>query len=164
MSTSASEQVEVVGISDLRVGKAPLRIETNLGSCIAVCLYCIKTRAGGLLHVMMPHVDEANFKGELRKAKYANTGIPELLRQLHAHYGVNPADVHAKIFGGGKVLKNITTNIGEQNETAVRNVLQELGIRIIAAKTGGEKGYRVSLDLESGKVRCQLFGEKPEEY
>ena len=164
MNEPDQKPITIVGISDLQVGQAPMKIETNLGSCIAVCLYCIKSKVGGMLHLMMPHIDESAQTGNIRRAKYANTGVPELVRQLELKYHVDPRDLVAKIFGGGKVLSNVTTNIGEQNEAAARAALKELAIRITAEKTGGNKGYRISMDLDTGRVMCQKFGEQPEEF
>lgn len=50
-------------------------------------------------------------------------------------------------------------NIGESNELEVRRVLKEEGIRIVASRTGGTKGYNISFDTETGAVTCRIFGE-----
>ena len=164
METDANAGIAVVGISDLRIGQSPLVIETTLGSCIAVCLYAPRLRVGGMLHIMMPYVNEAAYRGVVPRAKYANTGIPELIRQLTEAYAVQPPELVAKIFGGGQVLRSMTTHVGQMNETAVRDVLSDLQINIAAARTGGQKGYKVALNLETGTVRCQVFGETSEEF
>ena len=154
----------IVGMADIKTGKSPDFLVTNLGSCVAVCLYSEKHQAGGILHLMMATIGPNANKPDLKKAKYADTGIPELFRLLKINYGIQVIDCKAKIFGGGKILKNVTNQIGFQNEEESRKILQKYGVPIIAAKTGGEKGYKVRLNLNTGKVLCQIFGSQPEEF
>ncbi len=154
----------IVGIADIKVGKAPSLITTNLGSCIAVCLYDRNKQVGGMLHLMLARASDGTTREVVKVAKYADTGIPELLKQLRETYGLGKENFVAKIFGGAKILQFVTQNIGEENETAVREILRILGIRVVAAKTGGEKGYKVSFDLSTGKVVCQIFGEPAGEF
>jgi chemotaxis protein CheD len=165
MTGADGNPIIVVGIADIKVGKAPHNVRTTLGSCIALCLYNAQMQAGGMLHLMMaepPAVELA--KGEIqKKAKYARTGIPELLRQMRISFGLEPAQLTAKMFGGANLLPNVTRNIGQENEVAVREILRGYGIRITGYMTGGTKGYKVDFDLNTGKVRCQLFGEAAQE-
>ncbi len=77
---------------------------------------------------------------------------------------VDPRQLTAKIFGGASVLKNISLNIGKTNEESVRAVLKNLHIPIIAARTGGEKGYQIDFDLEDGSVLCRVFGQETQEF
>ncbi len=158
------DQKLIVGIADIKVAKAPYVIETNLGSCIAVCLYAQEEKAGGMVHIMMPYAEENSEQARQKKAKYANTAIPELIHQMKIKFGIDAQKLKAKMFGGGKILKDFTINIGELNEQASREALRLVGIPILAAKTGGEKGYRVAFNLEDGKVRCQRFGDTIEEF
>lgn len=155
----------IVGVADIKLGKAPQRIRTNLGSCIGVCLYSVKSRVGAMLHLMLPTAgiikhNNAYFKS----AKFADTGIPEMLRLLRMEFGQDKSEFIAKIFGGARVLKTTMLDIGHENEVEVRNLLKQLNIKIVAAKTGGNKGYKIDFDLSSGVVKCSVFGEKVEEY
>ena len=154
----------VVGIADIKVGQAPQKLKTNLGSCVAVCLYSSKNKVGGMLHLMLASSSGISNRSSLKKEKYADTGIPELLQRLHKAYQVTNRDLHAKIFGGAKVLQTVQRNIGDENVNAVRNILQAEGIRVHAAHTGGEKGYKIAFDLNTGKVMSQIFGQEPKEY
>ena len=153
-----------VGIADIQVSQSPAVLTTNLGSCIGVCLYSSQLKVGGMLHLMMAHVDEARHNGPIKLAKFANTGIPELIKCVKTFAKSNHVRLEAKIFGGAKVLKNVTSEIGRDNEVATRELLKTFNIPIIAAKTGGEKGYRIKFFLETGKVECQIFGQPIEEF
>ncbi len=154
----------VVGIGDLKTGQAPSVIRTTLGSCIAVCLYDQQKKIGGMLHLMMADSRVAGNRPDMRRAKYADTGIPDLIDDLKNKHNVEVGSLKAKIFGGAKVLKVVTANIGEENEEAARKILKGYNISIVAAKTGGEKGYQVDFSLETGKIQCRIFGQEPEEY
>lgn len=154
----------VVGIADIKIGEAPQVIKTNLGSCVAVCLYAPTNKVGGMLHLMLASSSGVSNRSTLKKEKYADTGIPELLRRLRTAYQVENKDLVAKIFGGAKVLKTVVKNIGEENSNAVRNILQAEGIKLMASHLGGEKGYRVEFALDTGTVKSQVFGSEPKEY
>lgn len=154
----------ITGIADIKVAKNPSVIMTNLGSCIAVCLYDQKKMAGGMLHLMMAEAGSAREKEGFKVAKYADTGIPMLLNEMKKNFGSTPADLVAKIFGGAKILQKVSKDIGRENEEKVRQILKECGIPLRAQKTGGEKGYKVSFNLATGKVLCQIFGEQEEEF
>ncbi|NTV30250.1 MAG: chemotaxis protein CheD [Candidatus Omnitrophica bacterium] len=157
--------VEVsVGMADIKLGRDGDVLATVLGSCIGVCLFSASHGAGGLLHLMMPTAGNNAAQPGIKKAKYADTGVPELVHSLKVSFGVQPKDLVAKIFGGAKVLQNVERNIGAENAVAVQAILKEYGIPLKAHKTGGERGYRIKFHTESGKVICQVFGGPTEEY
>ena len=153
----------VVGIGDAKTGQAPAVIRTTLGSCIAVCLYDPENRIGGMLHLMMAS-SQGHSRLDFRPAKFADTGIPLLLEMLKKQHNLLPAQLKAKIFGGAKILRMVSQDIGKDNEKAVREILKSLGIPIVAAKTGGEKGYQIDFNLSTIAVTCRVFGNEPEEF
>ncbi len=153
-----------IGMADLKVGKAPNVLSTILGSCIGLCLYSPRHQVGGLLHLMMPFAGEAVDRPNFKKAKYADTGVPELVHVLTNTYGVSTSEIVAKMFGGAKVLQNVERNIGGENAEVVRSLLRGHGISLRAVKVGGERGYRIKFHLDTGKISCQIFGSEPEEF
>jgi chemotaxis protein CheD len=161
---NGTDSLIVVGVADIKIGKAPDVITTSVGSCIAVCLYHPQRRVGGMLHLMLGRMGDAGNRNGVKKAKFADSGIPELLHQLKTAFGLEDRDFVAKIFGGARILKDVSYDIGRNNEEASRAVLKNMGINIIASKTGGEKGYKVKFDLSSGKVKCRIMGEDEKEY
>ncbi len=153
-----------VGMADIKTGKSPEVLTTVLGSCIGLCLYSPRHQAGGLLHLMMPTAKDAIAQPGFKKAKYADTGVPELVRILKATYGIAPSEIVAKMFGGAKVLKDVERNLGGENADIVKALLKEYGIALKSGQVGGTKGYRIKLFLDSGNVQCQVFGSEPEEF
>jgi chemotaxis protein CheD len=160
----SDEKTLAVGVGDIKIAQSPVIISTYLGSCLAVCLYAPSYKAGGLLHLMLPRAYATPEGVTLKKEKYADTGIPEMLRQLKNIFKLEKGAFVAKIFGGANVLKNVNRRIGEENLAAVQEILKNLKIAVIASQTGGDKGYKIAFDLNTGKVICRVFGGNPIEY
>lgn len=159
-----AKEIIAVGVGDLKVGKAPVVFSTYLGSCIAVCLYSSAHKVGGMLHLMLPLSASSSQEVVVRKAKFADTGIPELLYKLKSAFNVEKEDFVAKIFGGANILTNFSRRIGSENFQAAQDTIKNLGIPIKNSLVGGERGYRIDFDLSTGKVFCRVFGEPLKEY
>ena len=148
----------VVRIADIKTGQNPSVMTTVLGSCVAVCLYEPVQKIGGMLHSMLaqaPVGSETNFN----KAKYADSGVKELLAQMVRYPHVKKGLMTAKIFGGGHVLKHVMRDIGSDNVVAVRQALDRVELPILAMKTGGNQGCSIAFDLATGRVKYQAFGQ-----
>ena len=153
-----------VGMADYKVGRAPASlISYGLGSCVGVTLYDSSMKVGGLLHIMLP--DSTQARSNENPAKFADTGIPLMLKEIIA-LGAVRSRVVAKIAGGSQMFKfaNATDimRVGERNAQAVKVALKDLNIRIIADDTGGNYGRTVELQLETGVYRIKTIdkGEK----
>ena len=156
------ENIVTLGVGDLKVAKSPKTIKTSLGSCIGVVLYDNINKIGGMLHLMLPKRNDR--EGKL--SKYADTGIPLLIDLMVKQANANKKLLTAKIFGGAKMF-NVNSelfDIGKANAIETKKILEKMNISIIAAKTGGTKGYQISIDTNTGIVRCRIFGGQAEEY
>ena len=134
-----------VGMADLKTGKAPDVLTTlGLGSCIGIALWDPTTKIGGLAHIMLP--DSTKIRNNSNIAKFADTGITELVRQMEA-MGVSRKRMVAKIAGGARMFEvsgsTSVGNIGEKNALASKQKLKELGIPILAEDTGLNYGRTV---------------------
>ena len=56
--------------------------------------------------------------------------------------------------------KQLTNNIGERNIQQTLEVLGKLGIKVLAADVGGNKGRTVIFDIEEGKVWVRSLGKQ----
>ena len=123
-----------VGMADLKIAKAPDLLTTlGLGSCIGLTLYDPVSKVGGLVHYMLP--DSTKLKNNTNIAKFGDTGIRELYKQIVAN-GANPRRLVAKIAGGAKMfevsgLSNVG-NVGERNAEEAVLILKELNVPLIA--------------------------------
>ncbi|WMW22351.1 chemotaxis protein CheD [Methanolobus mangrovi] len=143
----------IVGMADSAVAKKPTKLTTlGLGSCVGISLYDKSTYIGGMVHIMLPSIDQARSKENM--AKFADTGIPSLLDSM-VDEGAYKHRITAKIAGGASMFSfNSSTqlNIGERNIAATKQVLKELKIPIIAQDTGLNYGRTIILDTENGEL------------
>jgi len=99
-----------------------------------------------------------------KPAKYADTGIKEVLQVMMKEYDITCSNLKAKIFGGAKMKSGAAYDIGQKNADKVREILKYKGIQILNEKVGGEHGYKIEFDISTGIVNCRVFGQKEEQY
>ena len=156
-----SETIKV-GMADLKICKLPDCLTTlGLGSCVGIALYDSTTKITGLAHIMLP--SSLEIKNNSNIAKFADTGIVETLR-LMEQAGAKRAKITAKIAGGACMFafaknKNDSLNVGARNVEAVKKVLGELKIPIIAEDTGANYGRTVIIDSNTGLLTIRAVGK-----
>jgi chemotaxis protein CheD len=141
-----------VGMADLKAGKSPDSIISyGLGSCVGIALYDAQTKIGGLAHIMLP--DSTQARATDNQAKFADTALPVLLDQIIS-MGAVKSRITAKIAGGSQMFSFVQATdimrIGDRNSEAVRGVLKNLSIRLLAEDVGGNYGRTVELMLDTG--------------
>ena len=150
-----------VGMADLNVCKAPDMITTlGLGSCIGIAVYDPVVKIGGLAHIMLP--DSTQMRNNSNIAKFADTGIEELIKRVMAA-GANKRRLVAKIAGGAKMFQvsGLSTigNVGDRNAEASRIKLKQLGIPLLAEDTGLNYGRTVELYPATGEFYIKAVGK-----
>ena len=153
-----------VGMADYKVGRAPdTLISYGLGSCIGISLYDPQTKIGGLLHIMLP--DSNQSRANENRAKFADTGIPDMLEEL-IRMGAAKSRLVAKLAGGSQMFAFANASdimrVGLRNASASKEILKKLSIPIVGEDTGGNYGRTVQIDLSSGiyKVKTIDKGDK----
>jgi chemotaxis protein CheD len=137
-----------IHVGQIHVDTAPNAISTVLGSCVAVCLYDIKSGIGGMNHYLLPFW---NGNG-LQTPKFGNISIPKLIKMMIEH-GSDINMIEAKIFGGASInIGSDNMMIGQKNILVAREILQEHNIAIVAEDIGGKYGRKIQFNLERGKV------------
>ena len=130
-----------VGMADLKACKCPDALTTlGLGSCVGVALYDPVTKIGGLLHCMLP--DSTQFRNNSNIAKFADTGIDELIRQMFANRSNSEA-----------------LRVGERNVIAVKAKLKSLNISILSQDCGENFGRTVEFYSETGDYVIKAVGK-----
>lgn len=150
-----------VGMADLKVAKAPDTLTTlGLGSCIGLTLYDPVKKVGGLVHFMLP--DSTKLKNNTNIAKFGDTGIRELLKQILA-IGANQRRLVSKIAGGACMFEtsglSSIGNVGARNAEQAKLVLKQLGIPLVAEDTGLNYGRTVELDCNTGDFLIKSVGK-----
>lgn len=149
-----------VGMADLKVVKHPGSLTTlGLGSCIGICLYDPSTKIIGMAHIMLP--SSKTIKNNQNVAKFADTAIVKLIGDMKST-GANTRKLVSKIAGGSQMFKfssgNDMMKIGQRNAEAVREILKENNIPILADDTGGNFGRTIEFYSENGKLMIKTIG------
>ncbi|MEV2907087.1 chemotaxis protein CheD [Paenibacillus larvae] len=142
-----------VGMADLNIvtGQGVLRT-TGLGSCVGVTLYDPLSKIAGMAHVMLPSSSIAK-AGNLNKAKFADTAIPELVTRM-TEIGASVSRMQAKLAGGAQMFalpgQADTMRIGPRNVEACKAALHDFNIQVKGEDTGGNYGRTIELLCETG--------------
>lgn len=144
----------VVGVGDMSASNNPaITLSTYaLGSCVAVLLYDPASKAGALLHIMLPESKLSPAKAAAQPAMFADTGLPMTIRSFQ---GVRGDLTRVRIFvaGGASVLCTTDTfRIGERNLRATTDLLARHGLRAHHSAVGGTINRTVHLNLGTGVV------------
>ena len=152
-----------VGMADLKTCVSPNGITTlGLGSCVGIAVRDPVNKIGGLAHIMLPD-SKAIRNGQQNIAKFADTGIEELVRQMEK-LGAKRSRMVAKIAGGATmfVFQGNGSNIGQvgdRNVEAVKSKLKELKIPILAQDTSENYGRTVVFYPENGDFHIRAVGK-----
>ncbi|AEE96080.1 CheD [Mahella australiensis 50-1 BON] len=156
-------QLIKVGMADLNIALYPDVLTTiGLGSCVGIALYDKINKIGGLAHIMLP--SSKDIKNNSNKAKFADTAIVSLLTMMLENKA-DKKNIVCKLAGGAQMFalkngsgNNDILNIGVRNVAAVKKVLEELKIPIIAEDTGGNFGRTIELYTEDGGLMVKTIG------
>ncbi len=146
-----------IGIAQGNVVCCPEQlISYALGSCVGICLYDRKRKIAGMAHIMLPH---PGIPQELiNPYKFADSGCEELLRRMRT-LGCVQSYVTAKIAGGASMFHTSeeVEGIGARNVKAVKEVLGQLHIPVIAEDTGKDYGRTIIFDSATGALTVKSF-------
>lgn len=128
-------------------------ISTILGSCVATCLYDPQAMKGGMNHFLLP-------EGSGSGAPAASFGINamELLINALIKSGAHRGRLHAKVFGGARMIAGLS-DVGARNAEFVLDFLRREGITCTGQSLGGTQARRVQFWPEDGRARQKLLGE-----
>jgi chemotaxis protein CheD len=131
-------------------------VAMGLGSCVGVALLDRSSASAGLAHVVLPEARP----GTAASGKFADTAVPELIRQMCA-LGATPLGLSAVLVGGAQIFPPGPSgfpDIGRLNEQAVRVSLALAGVVVAGAVTGGTTGRTMRIHVGTGLVTCDEAG------
>jgi len=139
-----------VGVGELAVATDESTLTTSgLGSCVAVALVDERAGVRGLLHAMLP-TGEGRPTAASRPAKYVDTGVDTLIGALD-DAGADPRRLEARVAGGAEML-DLTDAVGPRNVERVGEVLDSVGVPIVASDVGDTVGRTVRFDPDGRLV------------
>lgn len=156
------ESIVKVRMADFAICKVPEKITTiGLGSCVGIIVYDSSTRICGMLHAMLP--DSKRIRNNSNRSKFVDSGMEDMLQMLE-QAGVNKRKLTAKLAGGAKMFdftdENENTSIGYQNVQAAKQILEQLGIPLLAEDTGKNYGRTIVFDPATNELEIKAVGQE----
>jgi chemotaxis protein CheD len=134
--------LHVLNPGDVAIGTRDDRLETLLGSCIAVVLTDPRRTVGAMCHIVHGRQAPA---GERQNAAFADVALERMFALIRAR-GITPGLCEAYVYGGGNMFPQLfrDTHIGECNASWALQALATAGIRVLARDTGGPVYRRIA--------------------
>lgn len=138
-----------LNIGDVVVVAVPAVIETVLGSCVSVCLWDEETGIGGMNHYMLPE-----YLGQTKKPSWCGHESIRRLVDDMLTLGAERTRLRAKVFGGGKVIKEFFHGfeIGQENIRVAKEMLGIYMVPIVREYTGHDCGIKVIFHSSTGRA------------
>lgn len=137
---------------DFYFGKAPARIRTLLGSCVAITMWHPQRLLGGMCHYMLPSRQR---RGSSLNGKYADEAMQLFQQQAHRFDTALP-DYQIKLFGGGSMFLpgNYAgyADVAQNNVAAAHMLLAQYNLTLCAKHLGLTGHRNIIFDLSSGHV------------
>lgn len=143
------------------VYRTPTVVQTVLGSCVSVTMYCARYRWGGIFHALLPRIgDFSRTDSPRERYRYVDSSIRELLREF-AKAGIYPDMLECKIFGGASPLhQSCDASAGKRNVDAAMETLERAGVQVSASSVGGNVGRKLFFRTDTGLVLQKRFQVK----
>jgi len=131
-------------------------IVTVLGSCVSACIRDNVFGIGGMNHFMLPIQNDADASAASRfgaAERYGNVAMEHLINEILKNGG-RRENLEVKIFGGGKILQEMT-DIGDSNIRFIREYLKTEGFLITAEDLSDICPRKVMYFPQTGKVKLK---------
>lgn len=147
-----------IRIGEIGFGSDTDCLRTFVGSCVAIVLHDPISRAAALAHVLLPTSIDQPPSG---LGRFADTAIPELIRQLQQRSRLEISPV-AHIAGGADMFPvSQARSVGRLNTAAVKELLLSHHIPIVTENCGGRLARRLLFDVRSGILQIEMIQPPP---
>ncbi len=131
-------------------------IYTTLGSCISACIRDRVNGVGGMNHFMLPaSAGEGGWKaaGLGASTRYGNFAMEHLINEIMKNGG-SRQNLEVKLFGGGRIIANMT-DVGLRNIEFARDYVATEGLRVTSEDVGDVFPRMVVYFPATGRVRVK---------
>ena len=136
------QRVYTLHPGDVVCGERGDRLETLLGSCVAIILTDPRRTIGAMCHIV--HAGRS-VSSTPANAAFADVALATMYRLLR-DCGIDPTQCEAYLYGGGNMFPDLVTHghVGERNARWACDALAEDGVLILAQDLGGCAYRRLS--------------------
>jgi chemotaxis protein CheD len=141
-------------------------IATVLGSCVSACIRDSRLGYGGMNHFMLP-LDGSQGQSVWGSAasaatRYGNVAMEMLINDI-LKMGGRRENLEIKLVGGGRVLAEMTTDIGARNIDFVRQYVAAEGFKVLGEDLGDVYPRRVVYFPQTGRIRVRKLSSGRDE-
>jgi len=141
VDTSRNIVVAKILPGEFYVTKQNEAIATVLGSCISACIWDEVAGVGGMNHFMLPLKgnDHSQNKWEFHDSyscRYGIWAMECLINEIIKHGG-HRNRMKVKLFGGGNIIKDMQTPIGDQNISFAKEFIAKEELPMLGSDVGG---------------------------
>jgi len=147
-----------IRIGEIGFGIDPDCLRTFVGSCVAIVLHDPVNRAAALAHVQLPTSTD---QPTLELGRYADTAVPELVRQLRQRSRLEISLVAHMVGGADMFPVTQARSVGRLNTAAVKALLLSQRIPILTEDCGGNLARRLVFDVRTGKLQIEMIEPPP---
>jgi chemotaxis protein CheD len=147
----------MVRMGELAISDTPgdVLVSLGLGSCIGLALVDKRAGVAGLAHIVLPETS-GNPKPEAMN-KFADHAVPALVDGM-VERGASRVFMQAALVGGASMFAAAGLEVGQRNAVAVRELVAERRLNVVAETVGGSRGRTVKVDVASGTVSVREAG------
>ena len=141
-------------------------IATVLGSCVSACIRDSRLGYGGMNHFMLP-LDGSQGQSVWGAAasaatRYGNVAMERLINDI-LKMGGKRENLEIKLVGGGRVLAEMTTDIGARNIEFVREYVAAEGFKVLGEDLGDVFPRKVLYFPQTGRIRVRKLSSGRDE-
>lgn len=141
-------------------------IATVLGSCVSACIRDARLGYGGMNHFMLPldgSLGQSAWGSAASAAtRYGNVAMERLINDI-LKLGGKREHLEIKLVGGGRVLADMTTDIGARNIAFVREYVAAEGFKVVGEDLGDVFPRKVVYFPQSGRIRVRKLSSGRDE-
>lgn len=133
-------------------------IATTLGSCVSACIWDEIAGVGGMNHFMLPLTERQSHEvtwgnAQSDATRYGNYAMEHMINDILANGGLRK-NLRAKVFGGGKVMRQLS-DVGQKNCEFVLSYLSIERVPLLAQDLGSNYPRKVLFDPIKGNARMK---------
>jgi chemotaxis protein CheD len=134
---------------DVAIAERDERMETLLGSCVAIVMTDPRRTIGAMCHIV--HCRTPDPDAPVSGA-FAPTALRAMFEGLRAH-GITPSLCEAWVFGGGNMFPAMVArrHVGDDNVNWALDALAQAGVRVLGREVGGTCYRRVAWTVGDGE-------------
>jgi chemotaxis protein CheD len=148
----------------LYVAERPTIVSTILGSCVSVCIWSPRLKAGGVCHAMLPKRSMSSVLPvkEEETFKFVDCAVAGLIKRFEA-MGADTEGLHVKLFGGSNMFNlndedtALLETVGRQNIKAAVEIIESFNLNLVASDVGGHSGRKIKFLTHTGAVFMQYI-------